>query len=46
LPRSVAGDGHVDASIERVAYDAEAVAAQVAASSLPVEHADKLAVAA
>ncbi len=39
-------DGEVRASIERVPYDAEAVAAQVAAAGLPVEFAAKLVAAA
>ena len=40
-----AGD-HVDVTIERVAYDARAVAEQVRAAGLPEEYADKLLVAA
>ena len=39
------GDG-VNVTIERVAYDAEAVAREVAAAGLPAEFADKLVVAA
>ncbi len=39
-------DGPVRASIERVAYDAEAVARQVAAAGLPGEYAEKLVLAA
>ena len=39
------GDG-VDVTIERVEYDAEAVAREVAAVGLPAEFADKLVVAA
>ena len=39
------GDG-VDVTIERVAYDAEAVAREVAAAGLPAEFADKLVAAA
>jgi putative phosphoesterase len=35
-------EGHVSASIERVRYDAEATAHQVAASGLPHEYAEKL----
>jgi putative phosphoesterase len=38
--------GHVRASIERVAYNAEAVAREVAAAGLPSEYADKLVAAA
>ena len=41
-----AGARHPDVTIERVAYDAEAVAAQVAAAGLPEEYAEKLVVAA
>lgn len=39
-------DGPVRASIKRVAYDAEAVARQVAAAGLPGEYAEKLVLAA
>lgn len=39
-------DGRVQASIERVPYDAESVARQVAAAGLPSEFADKLVAAA
>jgi putative phosphoesterase len=39
-------DGRVQASIERVPYDAEAVAREVAAAGLPGEYADKLVAAA
>jgi putative phosphoesterase len=38
--------GAVSARVERVAYDAEAVAREVAAAGLPVEYADKLVAAA
>jgi predicted phosphodiesterase len=38
--------GRVAARIERVAYDAEAVAREVAAAGLPAEYAEKLLVAA
>jgi diadenosine tetraphosphatase ApaH/serine/threonine PP2A family protein phosphatase len=38
--------GPLRVTIERVAYDADAVAAQVRAAGLPVEYADKLIVAA
>jgi predicted phosphodiesterase len=38
--------GEVRASIERVPYDAEAVAREVAAAGLPGEYADKLVAAA
>jgi putative phosphoesterase len=38
--------GQLDVTIERVAYDADAVAAQVRAAGLPVEYADKLLLAA
>jgi hypothetical protein len=38
--------GHVHARIERVAYDTEAVAHEVAAAGLPPEYADKLLAAA
>lgn len=41
-----AGGGSVSATIERVAYDAEAVAREVAAVGLPQEFADKLVAAA
>ena len=41
-----AGARHPDVTIERVAYDAEAVARQVAAAGLPEEYAEKLVVAA
>lgn len=41
-----AAEGHVDVTIERVEYDAEAVAREVAAAGLPQEFADKLLVAA
>ena len=41
-----AADNGVDVTIERVEYDAEAVARQVAAAGLPTEFADKLVVAA
>jgi putative phosphoesterase len=34
--------GNVDASIERVSYDAEAVAREVSAAGLPGEYAEKL----
>jgi diadenosine tetraphosphatase ApaH/serine/threonine PP2A family protein phosphatase len=34
--------GRVEVTIERVAYDAAAVAAEVRAAGLPVEYADKL----
>ena len=40
------GAAHVDVAIERVAYDAEAVAAEVRDSGLPAEFADKLVAAA
>ena len=40
------GDRHPEVTIERVAYDAEAVAREVAAAGLPEEYADKLVVAA
>ncbi len=40
------GAGEVCASIERVAYDADAVAREVAAAGLPSEYADKLVTAA
>jgi putative phosphoesterase len=40
------GDGNVAVSIERVAYDAESVAREVAASGLPTEYAEKLMAAA
>jgi putative phosphoesterase len=40
------GDGTVEVTIERVAYDAPAVAAEVRAAGLPREFADKLLVAA
>jgi hypothetical protein len=39
-------DGHVRARIERVAYDAEAAAREVAAAGLPAEYAEKLLIAA
>jgi putative phosphoesterase len=39
-------DGHIRVSIERVAYDAQAVADEVAAAGLPGEFAEKLVVAA
>lgn len=39
-------DGQVVASIERVAYDADAVAREVAAAGLPEEYAEKLVMAA
>jgi putative phosphoesterase len=42
----LAADGAVQASIERVAYDAAAVAREVAAAGLPDEYADKLVAAA
>jgi diadenosine tetraphosphatase ApaH/serine/threonine PP2A family protein phosphatase len=38
--------GEVRASIERVAYDADAVAREVAAAGLPTEYAEKLLAAA
>jgi predicted phosphodiesterase len=38
--------GHVHPSIERVAYDAQAVAREIAAAGLPGEYAEKLVVAA
>ena len=38
--------GHIAASIERVPYDAEAVAREVAAAGLPGEYAEKLVAAA
>ncbi len=38
--------GEVSASIERIAYDADAVAREVAAAGLPAEYADKLLAAA
>lgn len=38
--------GEVSASIERVSYDAESVAREVAAAGLPGEYADKLLAAA
>ena len=38
--------GELRVTIERVAYDAEAVAAEVRAAGLPGEYADKLLVAA
>lgn len=41
-----AGGGSVNATIERVAYDAEAVGREVAAVGLPQEFADKLVAAA
>ena len=41
-----AGDRHPDVTIERVSYDAEAVAREVAAAGLPGEYADKLVAAA
>ncbi|MDQ3645135.1 MAG: metallophosphatase family protein [Actinomycetota bacterium] len=40
------GAGEVRASIERVAYDADAVAREVAAAGLPTEYAEKLVTAA
>jgi putative phosphoesterase len=40
------GERHPEVTIERVAYDAEAVAREVAAAGLPEEYADKLVVAA
>jgi putative phosphoesterase len=40
------GDRHPDVTIERVSYDAEAVAREVAAAGLPGEYADKLVAAA
>ena len=39
-------DGRVEASIERVSYDAEAVAREVAAVGLPGEFAEQLVIAA
>jgi len=36
------GAAHVDVAIERVAYDAEAVAREVVAAGLPGEYAEKL----
>ena len=39
-------DGEVHATIERVAYDADAVAREVAAAGLPDEYAEKLVIAA
>jgi putative phosphoesterase len=41
-----ASGGELHVTIERVAYDAEAVAAEVRAAGLPVEYADKLLLAA
>jgi predicted phosphodiesterase len=41
-----ASAGRLEVSIERVAYDADAVAAEVRAAGLPREFADKLLVAA
>jgi putative phosphoesterase len=41
-----AGADGIDVTIERVAYDADAVAAEVRAAGLPVEFADKLVLAA
>jgi hypothetical protein len=41
-----ASERGVDVSIERVEYDAEAVAREVAASGLPAEYAEKLLAAA
>jgi predicted phosphodiesterase len=38
--------GRVEVTIERVGYDAEAVAAEVRAAGLPAEYADKLLLAA
>jgi predicted phosphodiesterase len=38
--------GHLRARVERVDYDAEAVAREVAAAGLPAEYADKLVAAA
>ena len=38
--------GEVRATIERVAYDADAVAGEVAAAGLPDEYAEKLVIAA
>jgi putative phosphoesterase len=40
------GAGHPEVTIERVAYDAEAVAREVAAAGLPEEYAEKLVAAA
>ncbi len=40
------GDGEVVARIERVPYDAEAVAREVAAAGLPAEYAERLVLAA
>jgi predicted phosphodiesterase len=40
------GEGHPDVAIERVAYDAEAVARELAAAGLPEEYAEKLVAAA
>lgn len=40
------GEGHVRASIQRVPYDAETVAREVAAAGLPGEYAEKLVLAA
>ncbi len=37
--------GGVEVTIERVAYDAEAVAREVVAAGLPAEYADKLVLA-
>ena len=46
LRRARADGGRVVADIERVDYDAEAVAREVAAAGLPGEYADKLVLAA
>jgi putative phosphoesterase len=40
------GEGHPEVAIERVAYDAEAVARELAAAGLPEEYAEKLVAAA
>ena len=40
------GERHPEVTIERVAYDAEAVAREVAAAGLPEEYAEKLVAAA
>ena len=41
-----AAEAAIEVTIERVAYDAEAVAREVAAAGLPSEYADKLLIAA